>query len=331
MAERLAALAGYSNSNNAASDSDYSISQSVNLPHPHLQDTANIESLDQSHILPPKPINHKPLQRRKTEIGAPGNGNQNLTPNSKHNNNTDVAPDTERKPDNRKGFAVRISNDDNDQNNNANGNGKRIVSGGIGGAKRIISNPKEALDSLEDESEDTSDLELKMIQRDFSMGQDTNSFNDDGEGQSLLGGDSENMPSSSDTNNNNRRKSQGTVKTSTERINNLIKERDDLKIELDYHRRKMSVEDQGHEIIALTRIVHSNKVKISELTSFVNRQDSNIKGLNKENRRLKKSMEGEGDLGQLKEELKRLKEENDVLKGRERDRSREFGNEQVSL
>jgi len=360
MAKNLAALAGYSNrnNNNQFDQTDASISNS-RVP-PAGVGLDDLSSLDASRIAPTQQRQSTgaptktsaPLQRRKT-LGPPkereenGNGEAGsgvgaAAPDTPHQKQQlQPQPDTERKPDNRRGFGVRISD-----NSIARPNGGL----GVGGARRVPSGTQQDDSSL-DQTQNTEDLELKAIQRDFSVGQETredglDTFSEDQirpisptSSTSSIGLHdpySKAFASSSKGRSSSTAKGQAqTVKTAMQKINNLTVEKEDLQIELDYHRRKMSPEDQGKEIIALRLRNNTLNRKMTSLSELVTGQDKMIRVLNKEIKRGKREgEEGDGrkdqEFEELREraerddeELERLREEVRELRERESERSRE--------
>lgn len=115
-----------------------------------------------------------------------------------------------------------------------------------------------------------------------------------------------------------RRIAQGTnLKQLQARIDALTTERDDLKIEVDYHRRKGGLGNIETEVITLKQEKLTHVKKIMNLNDIVRKQDKAMTQLRKAN----KSLEGKqgGDTDAMAEEIKSLKRQLEV---KEREKSK---------
>ncbi|WFD31188.1 hypothetical protein MSPP1_002222 [Malassezia sp. CBS 17886] len=72
------------------------------------------------------------------------------------------------------------------------------------------------------------------------------------------------------------------IKSTLQKIEQLTAERDDLKIEVDFHRRNMSPDDVGAEVIALRQEKLSYVRRLQQLNELVKRQDLALKSVNRE-------------------------------------------------
>lgn len=95
------------------------------------------------------------------------------------------------------------------------------------------------------------------------------------------------------------------IKSTQQKIDQLTAERDDLKIEVDFHRRNMSPEDVGAEVISLRQEKLSYVRRLQKLNDLVKGQDQALKTVNKQVKGWETKLQ---DYDALQEQLRRAEE-----------------------
>ncbi|WFD27891.1 hypothetical protein MNAN1_002899 [Malassezia nana] len=91
------------------------------------------------------------------------------------------------------------------------------------------------------------------------------------------------------------------IKSTLQKIEQLTAERDDLKIEVDFHRRNMSPEDVGAEVISLRQEKLSYVRRLQKLNELLKSQDQALKTVNRQVRQWEAKL---ADHEQLQEQLR---------------------------
>lgn len=91
------------------------------------------------------------------------------------------------------------------------------------------------------------------------------------------------------------------IKSTLQKIEQLTAERDDLKIEVDFHRRNMSPEDVGAEVISLRQEKLSYVRRLQKMTELVKSQDQALKTVNRQVKQWETKL---ADYEQLQEQLR---------------------------
>ncbi|PWN48574.1 hypothetical protein IE53DRAFT_187931 [Violaceomyces palustris] len=260
MADRFAALAGYSGASAYDSTLDQSITTNLRDDPPGLETTEPSINLDLPKNRPssanitqrrkPAPstttINHeKPYHSNdRSDRGAPQTPFAPRSENVQHDPLGAAPPSTQRKPDPRRRYGVRIAVDE------------------------------DALDEPEDSLEASGgEAELRRMQADLS----------EGGVDSMIGSPPANDSGQWGSRAMRRRSAAGvSMKSAQERINSLVKERDELKIEVDLLRGKVSLDDRVAELIVLKKEKLSSTQKMIAQQGFIKQQDKAIKALQKE-------------------------------------------------
>ncbi|WFD20466.1 hypothetical protein MCAP1_002710 [Malassezia caprae] len=91
------------------------------------------------------------------------------------------------------------------------------------------------------------------------------------------------------------------IKSTLQKIEQLTAERDDLKIEVDFHRRNMSPEDVGAEVISLRQEKLSYVRRLQKMNELVKSQDQALKTVNRQVKQWEAKL---ADYEQLQEQLR---------------------------
>ncbi|PKI82493.1 hypothetical protein MVES_003668 [Malassezia vespertilionis] len=104
------------------------------------------------------------------------------------------------------------------------------------------------------------------------------------------------------------------MKSTREKIDQLTAERDDLKIEVDFHRRNMSPDDVGAEVISLRQEKLGYVRRLQKLNELVKGQDQALKAVNKQVKGWEHKLQ---DYDALQEQLHALTSEIAALRAQE--------------